>query len=122
MKSSENNEWRDWLKHILDEVRNLREDQKTIAEDQKTISKTLTENTVSLQEHIRRTNLLERVVTEVKTDRKEGDEAFNQRLHPLEKQQIYISAYWKLALLAITILTSEAFMAGWKFIAEFMHK
>jgi hypothetical protein len=115
-----NTEWKDWLKHILDEVKGVREDQKEITDEQKAMSKVLTQNTISLEEHIRRTELLEEVVKEIKEDRKKSVEVYENRFRPLEKQSLFIVAYWKLALLMITIITSEAFIAAWKVIGEFI--
>jgi excinuclease UvrABC helicase subunit UvrB len=115
-------DWKDWLKHILEEIKTVREDQRTIAEEQKVISQTLTTNTVSLQEHMRRTELLENSISQIHDERKEAFSRYEDRIKPLEEQRLYIEAYWKLAALVLGIVCSEAFVTAWKFIAEFVQK
>lgn len=52
-------EWKEWSKHVLIELKRLADGQNASNDNIEVINNTLIRNTTSLEEHIRRTNLLE---------------------------------------------------------------
>ena len=65
MQNGGDNDWREWRLHVLKTLEMLSESLKEMKEQQWSQGDILTRNTQSLEEHIKRTNLLEEKMEQV---------------------------------------------------------
>lgn len=62
------NEWKEWSVHVLAELKRFDDNHKRIYDKLEEQGQTLVRNTITLEEHVRRTNLLETEVSKVKEE------------------------------------------------------
>jgi predicted ribonuclease toxin of YeeF-YezG toxin-antitoxin module len=92
---------------IYDLVKEVREEQKDIRADISHIKQVLTLNTSSLQEHMRRTDVLEKLYYS-QTERIDSLE------EPRKLRELLFKRYVKVAAFLTTTLTLAAAIAKWK--------
>lgn len=76
-----NEDWKDWAKYVLEEIKSLHEEQKTM-------NGVLIENTQSLKEHMRRTENIEEVQVAITNTLQTSLTRLDDRLRLIEQQKM----------------------------------